>query len=211
MSVARPSSAHRRTTSVGSSEALGRADFDPASFVNGVLPDEKSLSQVDGMIERLRERARLVDAEIAGALRAQSGSEARAREDFAVITHGVDALANRLAETEREAAKTEESVREICKDITRLDRAKNHLTGAITTLRRLSMFVSGMEQLELFALRRQYGDAANLLQAAAQLSTHFEAYCDASTAVTIARARTRETAARRARRRRATRQTRRAS
>lgn len=163
---------------MGSSEALGRADFDPASFVNGVLPDEKSLSQVDGMIERLRERARLVDAEIAGALRAQSGSEARAREDFAVITHGVDALAKRLAETEREAAKTEESVREICKDITRLDRAKNHLTGAITTLRRLSMFVSGMEQLELFALRRQYGDAANLLQAAAQLATHFEAYCE---------------------------------
>ena len=31
-------------------------------------------------------------------------------------------------------------------------------------------------KMELFALRRQYGDAANLLQAASQLATHFEGY-----------------------------------
>lgn len=178
MSATTRASAHARTPSVGSTDAFESASFDAVAFVNSVLPDERALAGVDSMIDRLRERARLVDAEIMGALRAQSGSEARARDDFSVIAGGVEALATRLEACEREAAATEASVREICKDIVKLDRAKNHLTGTITTLRRLSMFVSGMEQLELFALRRQYGDAANLLQAAAQLATHFEAYSD---------------------------------
>ena len=171
-----PKARHARAPSVSMTDAFEAQNFNPIAFVNDVIPDERALAGVDKMIEKLRQRVKLVDAEIMGSLRAQSGSEARARDDFEVIVGGVDELRTRMEETERKAAETEASVREICADIVRLDRAKNHLTGSITTLRRLSMFVSGMEQLELFALRRQYGDAANLLQAAAQLATHFDSY-----------------------------------
>jgi hypothetical protein len=169
---------HARKPSVGSTDAFGSQNFDPVTFINGVLPDERSLQKVDSMIDALRKRVQGVDEEIMSALRAQSGSEARARDDFAVIAGGIEDLSRRVLEIEARAAETEASVREICVDIERLDRAKNHLTSSITTLRRLSMFVSGMEQLELFALRRQYGDAANLLQAAAQLASHFESYSE---------------------------------
>jgi hypothetical protein len=169
-------SRHARAPSMSSTDAFEHQNFNAVDFINRVLPDERALAGVDKMIAKLRARVKLVDAEIMGALRAQHGSEARARDDFEVIVSGIDALAERATETERKAAATEANVREICADIVRLDRAKNHLTNSITTLRRLSMFVSGMEQLELFALRRQYGDAANLLQAASQLATHFEGY-----------------------------------
>jgi len=69
-------------------------------------------------------------------------------------------------------------VQEICRDIKKLDYAKRHLTGTITALRRLSMLVSAVEQLETMALRRQYRDSANLLEAVNQLSTHFDGYND---------------------------------
>ena len=169
-------SRHARQLSVSSSDVFATEEFNPVSFINGVLPDERSLSKVDGMIDTLKTRVKNVDAEIMGALRSQSGSEARARDDFSIITSGIVALEDKVREIKTKARESEASTREICRDIERLDRAKNHLTHTITTLRRLSMFVSGMEQLELFALRRQYRDAANLLQAASQLAAHFERY-----------------------------------
>ena len=150
-----PRARHARAPSVSMTDAFEAQNFNPIAFVNDVIPDERALAGVEKMIEKLRQRVKLVDAEIMGSLRAQSGSEARARDDFEVIVGGVDQMRNaKMEETERKAAETEASVREICADIVRLDRAKNHLTGSITTLRRLSMFVSGMEQLELLALRR---------------------------------------------------------
>ena len=69
-------------------------------------------------------------------------------------------------------------VQEICRDIKKLDYAKKNLTATITALRRLSMLMSAVDQLETMAMRRQYRDSANLLEAVNQLSAHFDGYND---------------------------------
>ena len=87
-----PRARHARAPSVSMTDAFEAQNFNPIAFVNDVIPDERALAGVEKMIEKLRQRVKLVDAEIMGSLRAQSGSEARARDDFEVIVGGVDGL-----------------------------------------------------------------------------------------------------------------------
>ena len=55
-------------------------------------------------------------------------------------------------------------VRDITRDIKQLDTAKRNLTTAITTLNHLHMLVGGVATLQGLSQKRQYGDAAMLLQ-----------------------------------------------
>jgi hypothetical protein len=57
-------------------------------------------------------------------------------------------LNSRIKDIKGKAEQSEVMVQEICRDIKKLDYAKRHLTGTITALRRLSMLVSAVEQLE---------------------------------------------------------------
>ena len=52
-------------------DAFEAQNFNPIAFVNDVIPDERALAGVDKMIEKLRQRVKLVDAEIMGSLRAR--------------------------------------------------------------------------------------------------------------------------------------------
>jgi vacuolar protein sorting-associated protein 53 len=96
-----------------------------------------------------------------------AGAERRAAE-----------LARRVAVIQRRAADAEQLVQEICRDVRRLDRAKRHLTSAVTSLRRLAMLTAAVEDLEAASARRDsYRRCANLLEAVAQLQQeHFAAY-----------------------------------
>eukprot|EP00803_Ostreobium_quekettii_P001132 evm.model.scf_469.3 EVM.evm.TU.scf_469.3 scf_469:18127-25928(-) len=68
-------------------------------------------------------------------------------------------------------------VQEICRDIKKLDYAKQHLTHAITALRRLAMLTKAIQSLEeLLYQRESYRECANLLEAVSQLRDYFEKY-----------------------------------
>ena len=56
----------------------------------------------------------------------------------------------------------------------RLDTAKRNITHTITTLRQLAMLVTTADRLQEVAERKQYPEAANLLQATGMLLAHFE-------------------------------------
>lgn len=71
-----------------------------------------------------------------------------------------------------------ERSRDISRDVGKLDACKKRLQKAITSLRRLSMFVSATSQLETMCHRRNYREAAHLLEAVGQLSQHFAEYGD---------------------------------
>ena len=71
-----------------------------------------------------------------------------------------------------------ERSRDISRDVGKLDACKKRLQKAITSLRRLSMFVSATSQLETMCHRRNYREAAHLLEAVGQLSQHFAEYSD---------------------------------
>ena len=67
-------------------------------------------------------------------------------------------------------------VDEICHDIKLLDNAKTNLQTSITTLKRLHMLVTAVDQLEVMAEGRQYREAGNLLQAVNELYNYFQDY-----------------------------------
>ena len=148
------------------------------AFLNRLFPDESSLAGVDPLVQKLRLRVRRVDDEILAAVRSQSTGGARAKADLAQAQSAIGSLEHRVADIKRKAESSEATVREICADVKKLDFAKKHLTSTITSLRRLSMLVNAVDQLERFASKRAYEESANLLDAANELAAHFERYSD---------------------------------
>ena len=159
-------------------DVFSSAEFDAVDFLNRLFPDETSLTGVDALVAKLRLRVRRVDDEILEAVRSQSTGGVRAKADLAQAQTAILELGARIRDIKDKAELSETMVQEICRDIKKLDRAKRHLTGTITALRRLSMLVSAVDQLETMAMRRQYRDSANLLEAVNQLSAHFDGYND---------------------------------
>lgn len=129
-------------------------------------------------MQKIHSEIRRVDAEILTAVRQQSNSGTKAREDLAAATSAVQELMNKIREIKTKAEQSETMVQEICRDIKKLDFAKKHITTTITALHRLTMLVSAVEQLQVMASKRHYKEAAAQLEAVTQLCSHFEAYRD---------------------------------
>lgn len=129
-------------------------------------------------MQKIHSEIRRVDAEILTAVRQQSNSGTKAREDLAAATSAVQELMNKIREIKTKAEQSETMVQEICRDIKKLDFAKKHITTTITSLHRLTMLVSAVEQLQVMASKRHYKEAAAQLEAVTQLCSHFEAYRD---------------------------------
>lgn len=147
-------------------------------YINQMFPTEASLSGVDPLMQKIHSEIRRVDAEILAAVRQQSNSGSKAREELAAATHAVQELIGKIREIKTKAEQSETMVQEICRDIKKLDFAKKHITTTITALHRLTMLVSAVEQLQVMASKRQYKEVAAQLEAVNQLCGHFDAYRD---------------------------------
>ncbi|KAJ4847023.1 Vacuolar protein sorting-associated protein 53 [Turnera subulata] len=147
-------------------------------YINQMFPTEASLSGVEPLMQKIHTEIRRVDAGILSAVRQQSNSRTKAKEDLAAATHAVEELMYKIREIKTKAEQSETMVQEICRDIKKLDFAKKHITTTITALHRLTMLVSAVEQLQGMASKRQYKEAAAQLEAVNQLCSHFEAYRD---------------------------------
>lgn len=129
-------------------------------------------------MQKIQSEIRRVDSDILAAVRQQSNSGTKAKEDLASATHAVQELMHKIHDIKTKAEQSETMVQEICRDIKKLDFAKKHITTTITALHRLTMLVSAVEQLQVMASKRQYKEAAAQLEAVNQLCSHFEAYRD---------------------------------
>ncbi|KAI3701052.1 hypothetical protein L2E82_45695 [Cichorium intybus] len=147
-------------------------------YINKMFPTEASLSGVEPLMKKIHSEIRVVDAEILAAVRQQSTSGTKAKEDLAEATGAVKELMYKVREIKTKAEQSETMVQEICRDIKKLDFAKKHITTTITALHRLTMLVSAIEQLQVMASKRQYKEAAAQLEAVNQLCSHFDAYRD---------------------------------
>ncbi|CAL9097081.1 unnamed protein product [Musa acuminata var. zebrina] len=147
-------------------------------YINQMFPTEASLSGVEPLMQKIQSEIRRVDASILVAVRQQSNSGTKAKEDLAAATHAVQELMHKIHEIKTKAEQSETMVQEICRDIKKLDCAKKHITITITVLHRLTMLVSAVEQLQVMASKRQYKEAAAQLEAVNQLCSHFETYRD---------------------------------
>ncbi|AAG27871.1 unknown protein [Arabidopsis thaliana] len=137
-----------------------------------------SLTGVEPLMQKIQGEIRRVDASILSAVRQQSNSGTKAKEDLADATRAVEELSHKIQEIKSKAEQSEAMVQEICRDIKKLDFAKKNITTTITALHRLTMLVSAVEQLQVMASKRQYKEAAAQLEAVNQLCNHFEAYRD---------------------------------
>lgn len=117
-----------------------------------------------------------VDGDILVAVRQQSTSGSRARQELDTAKYTISDLMKQIRDIQQKAQQSELMVQEICRDIKKLDMAKRHLTSTITALRRLSMLMNAVQQLQMAAERQQYSEAAHLLGAVQQLSAHFRSY-----------------------------------
>ncbi|RCV28648.1 hypothetical protein SEVIR_5G425600v4 [Setaria viridis] len=147
-------------------------------YINQTFPTEASLSGVEPLMQKIQSEIRRVDASILAAVRQQSNSGTKAKEELAAATNAVQELMHKIHEIKTKAEQSETMVQEICRDIKKLDCAKRHITTTITALHRLTMLVSAVEQLQVMASKRQYKEAAAQLEAVNQLCSHFEAYRD---------------------------------
>ncbi|XVF52440.1 hypothetical protein PTKIN_Ptkin05aG0018200 [Pterospermum kingtungense] len=143
-------------------------------YINQMFPTEASLSGVEPLMQKIQSEIRRVDAGILAAVRQQSNSGTKAKEDLAAATHAVEELTYKIHEIKTKAEQSAMMVQEICRDVKKLDFAKKHITTTITVLHRLTM----LEQLQVMASKRQYKEAAAQLEAVNQLCSHFEAYRD---------------------------------
>ncbi|GLT77993.1 hypothetical protein SLA2020_495440 [Shorea laevis] len=141
-------------------------------YINQMFPTEASLSGVEPLMQKIHSEIRRVDAGILAAVRQQSNSGTKAKEDLAAATCAVEELMYKIREIKSKAEQSEMMVQEICRDIKKLDFAKKHVTTTITALHRLTMLAS------IMASKRQYKEAAAQLEAVNQLCSHFEAYRD---------------------------------
>ncbi|KAJ0762596.1 putative vacuolar protein sorting-associated protein [Helianthus annuus] len=147
-------------------------------YINQMFPTEASLSGVEPLMQKVHNEIRIVDAEILAAVRQQSNSGSKAKEDLAAATSAVKELMYKVREIKSKAEQSEAMVQEICRDIKKLDFAKKHITTTITALHRLTMLVSAIEQLQVMASKRQYKEASAQLEAVSQLCSHFDGYRD---------------------------------
>lgn len=143
-----------------------------------MFPTEASLSGVEPLMQKIQSEIRRVDASILAAVRQQSNSGTKAKEELAAATNDVQELMHKIHEIKTKAVQSETMVQEICRDIKKLDCAKRHITTTITALHRLTMLVSAVQQLQVMASKQQYKEASAQLEAVNQLCSHFEAYRD---------------------------------
>ncbi|KAD4178083.1 hypothetical protein E3N88_26674 [Mikania micrantha] len=161
------------TTAFSEMEKAGTTDY-----INHMFPTEASLSGIEPLMQKMHSEIRVVDAEILAAVRQQSTSGTKAKEDLAAATHAVEELMYKVRDFKTKAEQSETMVQEICRDIKKLDCAKKHITTAITAIHRLTMLASAIEQLQAKASKRKYKEAAAQLEAVNQLCSHFDAYRD---------------------------------
>lgn len=173
-----PSAEVEKVLAILISSLLAMDKSSALEYINQMFPTEESLSGVEPLMLKIHGEIRRVDAEILTAVRQQSNSGTKAKEDLAAATHAVEELMYKIREIKTKAEQSEAMVQEICRDIKKLDFAKKHITTTITALHRLTMLVSAVDQLQVMASKRQYKEAAAQLEAVNQLCSHFEAYRD---------------------------------
>lgn len=153
---------------------------DPINFINQHFSSESLLvAQLPEIRDAISERMNRLDDRISNALQRQSESAEATQKHVQDAKVNVASLEKRISQVQTKASQSEKTVREITKDMKRLDCAKRHLQRTITTLKRLHMLihaVEGLRQACLLQPHPDYKSASHLVDATRLLLKHFDAY-----------------------------------
>jgi hypothetical protein len=153
---------------------------DAIEFLNEHYNSEALLvTQLPFIREAVSDRMYRLDDHISTALQRQSDSAEATQKHVQDAKASVASLEQRIRQVQQKASQSEKTVREITKDMKRLDCAKRNLQRTITTLKRLHMLVHAVEQLRLACLMQPFPDyktSSHLVDAIRLLLNHFEPY-----------------------------------
>ena len=166
----------RITDALGGEDPLDSESFDAVAYLNLHFPTERSLERLDPFVTDVSAQIEDLDGAMSEAVQSQSEGGQQAAKDVNEAKAAIVALFGKIRDIKAKAEQSEVMVQEICRDIRQLDHAKRHLVTTITALKRLHMLVTAVDQLKQVAGAKQYGKAAELLDAVRQLLTHFEGY-----------------------------------
>jgi vacuolar protein sorting-associated protein 53 len=170
-------------------EATTQSEPDPIAFLNQHYNSEALLvSELPRLRDSISERMDRLDDRLATAVQRQSESSALTQRRVEEAKANVLSLEERIKRVQTMASQSESTVREITKDMKRLDCAKRHLQRTITTLKRLHMLIHAVERLRLACITKPYPDymsAAQLVDATRLLLQFFDPHTDKVDAIRL--------------------------
>lgn len=131
-----------------SNDPLDQPDFNPVDYINTLFPTEQSLSNIDDVINNMEQQIQTIDKEIRSLVRNQSNNSQDGKAALEEAQKSIRQLFVHIKDIKDKAEQSEETVKEITRDIKQLDFAKKNLTQSITTLNHLHMLVDGVETLK---------------------------------------------------------------
>jgi archaellum component FlaC len=161
-----------------SDDPLDRPDFSTLDYINDMFPTEQSLNNLDDVITEMRFKIQCVDDDIRRIVRNQTHVGQDAASALEEAQTAIVQLFTQIRDIKQKAGESESMVRDITRDIKQLDTAKRNLTTSITTLNHLHMLVGGVATLQALSQKRQYGEAAMLLQGLMEVMEHFRNYTE---------------------------------
>ncbi|XP_015792106.1 vacuolar protein sorting-associated protein 53 homolog [Tetranychus urticae] len=147
-----------------SDDPLDQCDFDAIEYINTIFPTEQSLTNIDDVLSKMKDKIRNLDQDIRRVVRGQSDVETEGRAALDEVRRVIGVLTSNIGEMKEQAKKSEQMVNEITADIKQLDNAKRNLTSSITMLNNLHILVEGVDKLSEACTKRNYGTAAGILQ-----------------------------------------------
>ncbi|KAL7305980.1 hypothetical protein TKK_0001450 [Trichogramma kaykai] len=163
---------------IPSSDPLDQPDFNPVDYINTLFPTEQSLVNIDEVINKLENESKQINKEMRQLIGGQTGNTQDGKIALDNTQKVIKQLFGQIKDIKRMAEESEETVKEITRDIKQLDFAKKNLTVSITTLNHLHMLVEGVETLKDLTKRKQYKEIVLPLQAVMEVMKYFHNHMD---------------------------------
>ncbi|KEG12652.1 vps53-like domain protein [Trypanosoma grayi] len=149
-------------------------NFDPVEYLNSRFPDEASLAALPAFLDETTNRLKQTENDLLRAVEAQATNAANADKDLRNAKTAVVALYDRVSDIKAKAAKSEDTVRELCQHIRELDTAKTNLTTSINTLRSMQLWMLQLQVLSTSFERRKFIQCRDALVEAQKYAAMFE-------------------------------------
>jgi chromosome segregation ATPase len=131
-----------------SNDPLDQPDFNAVDYINSLFPTEQSLSNIDDVISKMEQEIHCIDKKIRTVVRGQTNNNQDGKTALQDAQKAIRQLFVQIKDIKSKAEQSEETVKEITRDIKQLDFAKKNLTSSIITLNHLHMLVDGVETLK---------------------------------------------------------------
>ncbi|KAJ1673961.1 Vacuolar protein sorting-associated protein 53, partial [Spiromyces aspiralis] len=159
-----------------SEDPLELDQFTVSSYIDYYIRDEKSLENIDVVLENIRYRLRSAKKHLDAMLHNSRVPDSDELQEIEHTKTSIQELYGRIANMRAKSHASERAVYDITQDIKTLDYAKRNVSETIKTFKRLQMLVNASDQFEQIIGNRNYRDAVYIVQAIDELTANFSSF-----------------------------------